>query len=65
MMTEAAPAAWTGISTDRELFTDPNFVPSPRPTLEVAPFTLDELIDGRRRLPLTKALDPNGLPTII
>ena len=48
-----------------ELFTDPDFVPPPRPALEVVPFTMDEVIDGLNRLPMTKVLALDGLPAIV
>lgn len=47
-----------------DLFTDPDFVPMPRPALQV-PFTIDNLIVGLNRLPMTKALAPDGLPAIV
>ena len=47
-----------------DLFTDSAFEPPHRPELQV-PFTVDELIAGLIRLPMTKALAPDGLPAIV
>ena len=47
-----------------DLFADIAFEPPRRPALQV-PFTVDELIAGLSRLPMTKALAPEGIPAIV